>query len=344
MHSVTISVLRAGSSFHCYVRSTARRGLVAHGHELYGDPLDLTHTQKQSDQSRRIIYSNQTMSDSSVTNAFWGRERLREALTSALLTLGLDPTATDLTVDDLAPIDQFHGGGISSTRRLASLVGHALLGANVVDVGGGFGGPARVLAAENGCIVTSVDLTESYIATGAWLTGLSGLQAKVSHVVGDALTLPVNTASADVVWMQNAAMNISDKVKLYSEVRRVLRPGGIFVFQEPMAGCSVETPDSETRADLIYPVMWADTADESFLCTPIETQRLLLSLGFSLRVWDDCSEEIGGTTSGKAPHAGVSIQQIIKGAAKLKAIVDAGRINKSERRLVMVQAIFDVRS
>ena len=50
-------------------------------------------------------------------NAYWGREGLEGQILAALTTVGRDPGA--LTVDDLAPADQFHSGGKPSTVRLA---------------------------------------------------------------------------------------------------------------------------------------------------------------------------------------------------------------------------------
>src|SRR5262245_21959900 len=49
-----------------------------------------------------------------------------------------------LTPGDLAPVDQFHIGGAHATLELAAL---AELGpeTRVLDIGGGFGGPARTL-------------------------------------------------------------------------------------------------------------------------------------------------------------------------------------------------------
>ncbi|MEE2984568.1 MAG: class I SAM-dependent methyltransferase, partial [Pseudomonadota bacterium] len=75
--------------------------------------------------------------------------RIFEALENA----GRDLEA--LTAEDLTPFDQFHGGGIASTRDLAAFSG-IRDGLTVVDVGCGIGGPARTLAAEFGCRVIGV--------------------------------------------------------------------------------------------------------------------------------------------------------------------------------------------
>ncbi len=71
------------------------------------------------------------------------RHDLGEAILAALKAAGKD--LDHLTPDDLAPIDEFHGGQRPATIRLAELVG--LAGTErVLDVGSGLGGPSRYLA------------------------------------------------------------------------------------------------------------------------------------------------------------------------------------------------------
>src|SRR5262249_49443355 len=138
-------------------------------------------------------------------------------------------------IDDLAPFDQFHGGGKGATDRLAGLAGFAP-GTRGLDVGGGIGGPARALATEHGCQGTGIDPTESYVQAAQMLTDRLGLADRVTHQVGNALELPFEDGSFDAVWTQNSGMNIPDKERLYTGFHRVLRPGGRLAIQEPMAG------------------------------------------------------------------------------------------------------------
>ena len=154
-------------------------------------------------------------------NAYWGREGMGQAILDALVAAGkhLDT----LTIDDLAPTDQFHGGGKAATVRLAHLAGLAP-GTRVLDVGGGLGGPARTLAVEFGCHVTVMDLTESYVQAADMLTARLGLSDRVTHHVGHALELPFDPGAFDVVWTQNSGMNIADKEQLYLGFHRVLPP------------------------------------------------------------------------------------------------------------------------
>src|SRR4030095_9985784 len=107
-----------------------------------------------------------TPSDTAISD-YWAREGLGRAILDALAAAGKNLDA--LTIDDLAPADQLHGGGKDATLRLARLAG-LTPGLRVLDVGGGLGGPARTLAVEFGCRVTTIDLTESYVRAAELLT------------------------------------------------------------------------------------------------------------------------------------------------------------------------------
>jgi ubiquinone/menaquinone biosynthesis C-methylase UbiE len=266
-------------------------------------------------------------SDAPATNAYWGREELERKIVDALAAAGKN--IESLTVDDLAPADQFHSGGKGATERLARLA-ELRPGTRVLDVGGGLGGPARTLAAQFGCHVTLVDLTESYVRAGAALTARLGLADRVSHRVGDALALDVAPGAFDVVWTQNSGMNIADKDRLYAGFARAVRPGGVLALQEPMAG-PVQPP--------IFPLMWAADSAASFLRTPDTMRAVIEKAGFRVRVWDDITEEIPGVV----PAPAHSVQRIVMGAA-LDAIVAAGQRNRVERRIVMLQAVMEQHS
>ena len=254
---------------------------------------------------------------------YWEREGLLGKILDALAAEGKNLDA--LTIEDLAPADHFHGGGKPATDELARRAAFRP-GMRVLDVGGGLGGPARTLAVEHGCHVTVVDLTESYVRTGEALTKRLKLSDRVTHRVGDALALDVTPGSFDVVWTQNSGMNIADKERLYAGFARAVRPGGLLVTQEPMAG---------PVQPVVYPVMWARDASSSFLRTPEEMRAVMESAGFRVRVWDDVTTQAPGPaiTAASAPR-------LIMGDA-LDAIVAAQQRNRAERRLVMIQAVLE---
>jgi len=255
----------------------------------------------------------------------WDRDGLGQAILDALVASGKSLDA--LTLDDLAPFDQFHGGGKHFTNRLANL---AALKPNMrlLDVGGGLGGPARTLAHEFGCQVTVVDLTESYVQAGGMLTSLMGLSDKVKHQTGNALELSFEDGSFDVLWTQNSGMNIEDKEGLYAGFHRIVRPNGLLVFQELMSG--VNQP-------LTFPVMWSRDGGNSFLRKPEQMRAVIKASGFQIRKWDDVTRE----KTPNVPESKYNIQKLVMGDELLAKIRVADRHNDEEDRLVMVQAVFE---
>ncbi len=211
-------------------------------------------------------------------NDQYGQSDLSSVILKALRDAGKD--VDSLTTEDLSSFDQYHSGGLAATKELASLAGiHQEM--KILDVESGVGGPARTLASEYGCDVTGIDLTEEFCLAAEMLTARVGLDDKVRFHCGSALEMPFDDESFDLVWMQNASMNIPDKEKLYSEVRRVLRPNGRLATQDVLSG---------TVTPLHYPVPWAEEPSLSSMVTPQQLQEILSGLGFKQVVWNDVTE------------------------------------------------------
>jgi SAM-dependent methyltransferase len=205
----------------------------------------------------------------------------RSLLDGIMAALDAAPsTGQPLEAADLAPLDQFHAGGVAATRQLAALAGLGA-GQHVLDVGSGIGGPARFLAEACGCSVVGVDLTAEYRRIAEALTERLGLTDKVSFRTADALDLPFDDGCFDMAWTQHVAMNIADRSGLYREIHRVVRPGGKLALFDAVAGAS----------EPLFPVPWARDASTSFLLTPEATRAVLERSGFALIEWHDATAD-----------------------------------------------------
>jgi SAM-dependent methyltransferase len=195
---------------------------------------------------------------------------LTEAIRSGLTLQG---KSTDtVTIDDLAPVDEFHiGGRRASEDFLDQLVFSSQT--KVLDVGCGLGGPARFVANRYGSQVTGIDLTAEYVETGNTLCKWVGLDERISLHQGSALAMPFAERSFDGAYMLHVGMNIEDKEKLADEVARVLRPGSVFGIYDVMR---------TGLGDLSFPVPWATTAGLSAVADSDRYKSALLKAGFNI--------------------------------------------------------------
>lgn len=219
------------------------------------------------------------MIDTARVAAHYVGHGLKQRLTEALDAAGF--SESKVSVQDLAPLDQFHTRGLAATADLALAAG--LTAADVVlDVGSGLGGPSRYLAATYGCTVQGIDLSPAFVEAADYLAERAQLADKVSYRTGDALALPFSDASFDVAWTQHVAMNIADRDRLYAEIRRVLRPGGKLAAYDVVAG---------SGEALHFPVPWSRAPETSFVMTPAAMRSTLERHGLVVQSWTDRTAE-----------------------------------------------------
>lgn len=254
---------------------------------------------------------------------------LTERLKAALAAFGSEDQRLDPR--QLAALDQFHSIGLAATDELVKLAG-LTAEMSVLDVGSGVGGPARFVAATCGCKVTGIDLSDPFVEAARYLTERTRQSGQVSFQVASALELPFGDGAFDAVLMQHVAMNITERARLYRELRRVLKAGGRFAIFDVVSN----------GAEPHYPVPWARTAATSFLLTADATREAIESAGFRTLVWRDDTEAAKAwiarlRASGPPPSPNLGV---VMGPDFAELSANLGR-NLLEGRIGILTAVFE---
>ena len=244
---------------------------------------------------------------------------------AGIVDMGLDPDR--ISPEVLKPVDEFHIGGAEATQALLEKL-HIWPDTQVLDIGSGIGGPARMIAARYRCRVTGVDLTPHFVETARALSAMCGMEDQVRFEVGSAVALPFPEASFDFALLLHVGMNVPDKPALFREAHRVLRDAGTFAVYEVM-----RTGDG----DLTFPVPWAESGDLSALETPEAYRAAAEAAGFALDAEENRREVAldffsrlqKQATSGAPPPLGLHNlmgQTVKEKVANMIAAVRAGTI------------------
>ena len=252
--------------------------------------------------------------------------QLLERILQGVEAIGKTPAT--VTVDDLAPVDEFHIGGRQASE---DFICQLELSADdyTLDIGCGLGGTSRFVASRVGCRVTGIDLTPEFVSTGQSLCDWVGLSDQVELHQGDATEMPFADESFDAAFMLHVGMNITNKAGLFAEVYRLIKPGALFGIFDVM-----QTSDEP----LTYPVPWSSVPGTSALATQDQYVKALEQTGFDIiKIRDrrDFAAEFFAETrrqmeeAGGAPPLGVHIAMGESAPIKISNMVEniaAGRV------------------
>jgi sarcosine/dimethylglycine N-methyltransferase len=185
-----------------------------------------------------------------------------------------------LTQSQQDQFDQFHSGGAEAVERLLPSL-HLAPGMTALDVGSGFGGPARQIARSSGCTVVGVDITSAYVDAARALTRAAGMEDQVSFVCTDVAAL--DRMNFDAAYTMHVQMNVADKRTFFAEIARRLRPGArLATFEVCLTGDSRPTP----------PLPWSLDGTDSYLSTSEHLRDTIVAGGFETLEWVDESDWI----------------------------------------------------
>ncbi|PNS17201.1 Sterol 24-C-methyltransferase erg-4 [Sphaceloma murrayae] len=101
-------------------------------------------------------------------------------------------------------------------------------GMNVLDVGCGVGGPAREISKFSGANVVGLNNNDYQIERATHYAAKEGLAEKVAFVKGDFMQMGFADNTFDAVYAIEATVHAPSLEGIYSEIFRVLKPGGVF--------------------------------------------------------------------------------------------------------------------
>ena len=154
--------------------------------------------------------------------------------------------------------------------------------AHLLEIAAGTGVVTRALAASlpASTSIIATDLNQAMLDRAAAV----GTRRAVEWRQADAMSLPFPDASFDAVVCQFGVMFFPDKPKAYAETRRVLRPGGFFIFN---------------AWDRIEENEFADVATSALgTVFPQDPPRFMARIphGYNDRVWIERDLRAGGFT------------------------------------------------
>jgi sterol 24-C-methyltransferase len=117
-------------------------------------------------------------------------------------------------------------------------------GMTAIDLGCGVGGPMRAIARFSGASIVGINNNQYQIKRGEKHTQTAGLGHRCRFVKADFMALPLEGGSVDAAYAIEATCHAPDKLALFREIARVLKPGAHFAGYE---WCLTGRYDPESR-------------------------------------------------------------------------------------------------
>lgn len=171
-----------------------------------------------------------------------------------------------------------------TVNRMADAIG-AKVGPDtrILDIGAGYGGSARALVKRFGCKVTCLNLSEVQNERNRQMNREQGLDDRIEVFDGNFEDLPFPDDAFEVVWCQDSILHSGRREKVFQEVDRVLKPGGVFLFTDIMQREPADPERLQPVYDRIHlPSLGSIEAFDGYA----------ESLGWKRDLFDDLSEQL----------------------------------------------------
>ncbi|TIP39115.1 methyltransferase domain-containing protein [Mesorhizobium sp.] len=194
---------------------------------------------------------------------------------------------------------------------------------HVLDIGSGLGGIDVLLAIKHGAsTVIGIDVEPQLIESASNLAARKGLTGRVSFQLIRPGRLPFVNTRFDLVFSKDAMLHIANKLALYTEVLRVLKPGGWFI--------AADWFWSEGAAESRIVKAWLRDSQSNFAFTPpAAALQALIDGGFAEPTVTDLRHELQ-----KATREEVTL---LKGPVRQKLVAILGT-EMADRRLASAES------
>ncbi|CBY30945.1 unnamed protein product [Oikopleura dioica] len=135
-----------------------------------------------------------------------------------------------LRYEKIFGVDFVSTGGISTTREFVKML-KLKKGQKVLDVGCGIGGSAFHMNIEYGAHVEGFDLSRNMIDIANERAQKYNLK-DVSFSVEDATLVEFQEATFDVIYSRDTILHIADKLALFKQFCKWLKPGGTLMISD----------------------------------------------------------------------------------------------------------------
>nr|WP_292627320.1 class I SAM-dependent methyltransferase [Mesorhizobium sp.] len=202
------------------------------------------------------------------------------------------------------------------------LEGIDLSGNRVLDIGSGLGGIDLLLATKHGAAaVIGIDVEPQLIKSARDLAARKGLAGRVTFQLVTPGKLSFADASFDLVFSKDAMVHIADKLAVYAEVLRVLKPGGWFI------GADWLWSEGAAESGVVH--AWLSKSPPGFaFTTPATALQALIDAGFTDPTVTDFRKEL--------QEANRKEIALLKGSARQKLAATLGT-ETAEGRLAGAQ-------
>jgi len=188
--------------------------------------------------------------------------------------------------------DESHDDSISRhERRLVPHLGLAP-GKKAIDCGCGVGGPAREIARSSGANVKGVTLNAYQVARAKYLTGKQGLTDKVQFAQGDFTQLNESDGTFDAAYAIEATCHAPTLESVYSEIFRVLKPGGRFATYEWITAVDYDPKNAEHN-EILKEVEYGNGLPP--VRRPEDVRKAAAAVGFRIISDEDLAQDMKGT-------------------------------------------------